>query len=179
MSCATPGDVAVADVLAADDVVRLDRQHRPEDLVLLLADGRRLERGRRLHRRERQDLEQVRDDHVAVGAGALVEVGPLRQAERLGHVDLDVVDVVAVPDRLEEAVGEAEGEDVLRRLLAEEVVDPEDLLLVEDLVQLGVERSGAGEVGAERLLHDDPAALDQAGLRELVHDGRAPPWAAR
>ena len=82
------------------------------------------------------------DDHVAVGAGALVEVGPLREAQRLGHVDLDVVDVVAVPDRLEEAVGEAEGEDVLGRLLAEEVVDAEDLLLVEDLVQLGVEGRG-------------------------------------
>src|SRR6185312_15124622 len=31
-------DVAVADVLPADDVVRLDRGHRAEDLVLLLAD---------------------------------------------------------------------------------------------------------------------------------------------
>ncbi len=37
---------------------------------------------------------------------------------------------------------------------------------------------GAREVGAERLLHDDPAALDQPGLGELVHDRRAPPWAA-
>ena len=40
--------------------------------------------------------------------------------------------------------------------LAEEVVDAEDLLLVEDLVQHVVERHGAGQVGAERLLHDDP-----------------------
>jgi hypothetical protein len=51
-----------------------------------------------------------------------------------------VVDEVAVPDRLEQAVGEAEGQDVERRLLAEEVVDAEDLLLVEDLVDLGVQR---------------------------------------
>ncbi len=79
--------------------------------------------------------------------------------------------MVAVPDRLEEAVGEAEGEDVLGRLLAEEVVDAEDLLLLEDLVQLGVERLGAREVGAEGLLHDDPAALDELGLLQLVHDG--------
>ena len=99
-------------------------------------DRERLQRGRRLHGRERQHLEQVGDDHVAVGAGRLVERRPLLEAERLGHVDLDVVDVVAVPDRLEEPVGEAEGQDVLRRLLAQEVVDPEDLLLLEDLVQL-------------------------------------------
>ena len=63
----------------------------------------------------------------------LVERRALAEPERLRHVDLHVVDEVAVPDRLEEAVGEAEGEDVLRRLLAEEVVDAEDLLLGEDL----------------------------------------------
>ena len=56
--------------------------------------------------------------------------------ERLRHVDLDVVDEVAVPDRLEQAVAEAEGQNVLRRLLAEEMVDAEDLVLGEDLVQL-------------------------------------------
>ncbi len=67
------------------------------------------------------------DDHVAVRAGLLVEAGALAEAERLGNVDLDVIDEVAVPDRLEQAVGEAEGEDVLRRFLAEEMVDPENL----------------------------------------------------
>src|SRR5207342_455692 len=90
------------------------------------------------------------------------------ETEALGYVDLDVVDVVAVPDRFEQTVGEAERQDVLRRLLAEEVVDPEDLLLLEDLVQLGVQLLGALEVGAERLLHDDSAALDQSGLLGLV-----------
>ena len=159
--------------------MRLHRQHRAEDLALLLADRLRLQRRRRLHRGERQHLEEVGHDHVAEGSGGLVEAGPLLEAERLGYVDLDVVDVVAVPDRLEEAVGEAERQDVLRRLLAEEVVDPEDLLLVEHLVQLGVERDGRGEVGAERLLHDDPAALDQAGVAELVDDRPGRPSAAR
>ena len=57
-------------------------------------------------------------------------------SDRLGYVDLHVIDEIAVPDRFEQAVGEAEREDVLGRLLAEEVVDAEDLFLVEDLVQL-------------------------------------------
>jgi hypothetical protein len=35
--------------------------------------------------------------------------------------------VQAVPDRLEQAVGEPEGQDVVNRFLAQEVVDPEDL----------------------------------------------------
>ena len=62
----------------------------------------------------------------------------------------------------------AKRKDVLRRLLAEEVVDPEDLVLVEDLVQLAVQLPGRREVGTEGLLHDDPAALDQVRVLEQV-----------
>ncbi len=159
-------------VLPAYDVVRLERAHRAEHLELLVADRSRGQRRRRLHRHERQHLHQVGDDHVAERAGRLVERRPHLEAERLRHVDLDVVDEVAVPDRLEQAVGEAERQDVLRRLLAEEVVDAEDLLLAEHLVQARVELARRLEVGAERLLHDDPRPLDQAGLGELAHDGQ-------
>ena len=53
-------------------------------------------------------------------------------AHGLGHGDLHVVDVAPVPDRLEQGVGEAERQDVLHRLLAQVVVDAEDLALVED-----------------------------------------------
>ena len=61
--------------------------------------------------------------------------GAALDRQLLGHVDLDIVDVPAVPDRLEQAVGEAKREDVLDGLLAEEVVDAEDLGLVESGVQ--------------------------------------------
>ena len=79
------------------------------------------------------------DDHVAERAGLLVEGGAALDVDRLRHVDLDVGDVVAVPDRLEQPVGEPQRQDVLRRLLAEEVIDPVDRLLVEHLVQRGVQ----------------------------------------
>ena len=80
-------------------------------------------------------------------------------ADRLRHVDLDVADVVAVPDRLEEPVGEPQGEQVVDGLLAQEVVDAEDLRLVEDGVERRVERLGRGQIGAERLLGDDATAV--------------------
>ena len=156
--------VAIPDVLPAHDVRRLDREHRPEDLVLLLADRPRFQGGRRLHGHERHHLQQVRDHHVLVRAGRLVEVGALPQPEGLRDVDLDVVDEVAVPDRLEQPVGEAERQDVLGRLLAEEVVDAEDLALVEGLVHLVVEPDGAVEVSAERLFHDHSRPLDELGV---------------
>ena len=83
-----------------------------------------------------------------------------------------MIDEVAVPDRLEQPVGEAEGQDVLRRFLAQEMVDAENLLLGEDLVQLGVQRDRARQIGAERLFHDDAGALDQVGVRQQAHGGQ-------
>ena len=86
-----------------------------------------------------------------------------------------MVDVVAVPDRLEQAVGEAEGEDVLRRLLAEEVVDAEDLLLGEGLVQRGVERGALARSvpnGFSMMIREP---LDQVGLAEQLARRRVPP----
>ena len=68
-----------------------------------------------------------------IAPGVLVVAGAGLDPDRLGHRDLDVVDELAVPDRLEDPVREAEREHVLDRLLAEVVVDPEDLVLLEVL----------------------------------------------
>ena len=106
------------------------------------------------------------DDHVAISAGLLVKSDAIADVQRLGHVDLDMVDEIAIPDRLEEAIGEPEGQDVLRRLLAEEMVDAENLVFAEDGVQLRIERDCAFEIRAERLLHDDARALGEAGFVE-------------
>ena len=65
----------------------------------------------------------------------------------------------AVPDRLEEAIGKAQRHDVLHRLLAEEMVDPIDLMLLQRLQDLGIERLGRGQVVAERLLDHHPSPL--------------------
>ena len=109
------------------------------------------------------------DDHVPVGAGVVVEIGASLNRERLGRVDLHVGDVLAVPHRLEQAVGEPEGQDVAHRLLAEEVVDPEHLRLAEEGVHRLVQRAGRGQVGAERLLDDDAGTGGQARRAEHGH----------
>ncbi len=72
---------------------------------------------------------------VVAGAGA-ESISPgrrvvLGQALLLGHGDLHVVDVLRVPQRLEDAVGEAQHQQVLHRLLAEVVVDAVGLALGE------------------------------------------------
>ena len=82
--------VPVALVLPSHDLSHVDRTHRIEDLRLLVAQRLGGERRRRLHRDEPEHLEQVGDDHVAVCAGLVVELGPSLDGQRLGHVDLHV-----------------------------------------------------------------------------------------
>src|SRR5699024_3514804 len=100
----------------------------------------------------------------------LVEADTAADTERLGYVDLHVVDEVAVPDRLEQSVGEPERQDVLSGLLAQEVVDTKDLALIEGLVLRRVQRECAAQVGAEGFLHDDARAAYEAGFGECADD---------
>ena len=144
--------VAVALVLAEHGVAGLDRPDRAQDLQPL---GAQLVAGharRGVHQREREQLQQVVLADVAQRARRVVEVAAAVDAAVLGDGDLDRLDRAAVPERLEDAVDEAQDEQVLRRLLAEVVVDPQQLLLVEVLVQRGAQLARAGEVLAERLL---------------------------
>ena len=112
----------------------------------------------------------MRLHHVADRAGLLVERSAALDADLLRDGDLHVVDVAAVPHRLEQPVREAEREDVLDGLLAHVVVDPEDLLLVEDAVDDLVQVPRRGEAITERLLEHDLRSAREAGLAEPVHD---------
>ena len=66
---------------------------------------------------------------IADRAGFLVELAAAIHANFLGHRDLHTGDIIAIPDGLEEGVGEAEVQQTLHRLLAEIVIDPEDARL--------------------------------------------------
>ncbi len=96
---------------------------------------------------------------VTDGARLVKEGAPVLDAERLGHGDLDAAHVGAVPDRLEDGVGEARVEDVLHRLLAEVVVDSIDGVLGKVLAQDAVEFARRRQVAPERLLEHQAGAL--------------------
>ena len=127
--------VAVALELPAHDVGRPQRLHRAEHLLLRVAQLLGAGADGRLHREQRDRLEQVVLDDVAQRTDLFVEATATLHAEVLGHRDLHLPDVVAVPDRLEERVREAEVDDVLRGFLAEVVVDAEDARLGEHRVE--------------------------------------------
>ena len=69
---------------------------------------------------------------IARDAG-LIEIVPTPlHAKRFRHGDLNVIDILLIPKRLKNLVGEPQHENVLNRLLAEVVIDPVYLALRED-----------------------------------------------
>ena len=94
--------------------------------------------------------------HVAQRAGCVVVITAAADGQQFSDSDLDVVDVIAIPDRLKKPVGEAQHHDVLHRFLAEIVIDAENLVFLENAEQLLIQRMRTGKVGAERLFDDDP-----------------------
>ncbi len=130
---------------------------RVERLCFFRADRMGLETRRRLHRHEREQLEQMVRHHVAQGAGVVVEAAPVTHRKGLRHRDLHVVDVVTIPNRLEQPICEPQHHDVLNRLFPEIVIDAIDLALVEHLKKFPVERLRRREIDSEWFLDDQPA----------------------
>src|SRR5262249_6096662 len=125
------GLVLVAAKLTTYHVPWRERRHRLEDLHLLVADGFAVGPRRRFHCEIRQHLEEVILHDVADCSGLIVEGPAPLDAEVLRHGDLHTLDMLAVPDRLQERVGEAEERHVPHRPLAQVVVDAKDVRLVE------------------------------------------------
>ena len=131
---------------------------------------------RRLHRHKRQQLEQVVRHHVAERACCVIETSAMADdPDSLIDRDLHVIDVIAVPDRLEHAVGKAQHQNVLNGFLAEIMIDPVDLVLIDDSEQFAVQRPGGSKVRPERLFDHQPPPcasrlLQHAGAAELFGD---------
>src|SRR5689334_24982815 len=105
-------------------------------------------------------------NHVAQCTGGLVKFGAELDPDGFRHRDLHVVDVITVPDRLEDSVGEAQYHDVLDRLLAQEMIHTIDLRLRQRLENLRIQRPCGSEVAAKRLFNDDAAKASAIFLCE-------------
>src|ERR1035438_333213 len=109
---------------------------------------------------------------VANGADFFIETAPALHAEFLGHGDLYIPDVIAIPDRLEKRIGEAEVQEILHGFLAQIVIDAKDRCLVENFMQSGIQRLRALKVAAEGLLDDDSRVVRASGFCEALHHAR-------
>ncbi len=78
-------------------------------------------------------------DHVPEGPGLVIVAGPALDPEAFGHGDLDALHQIAVPQGLEDGVGEPEDQEILDGFLAQVMVDAVDLGFVEIAVDLLIE----------------------------------------
>src|ERR1700688_30385 len=113
--------------------------------------------------------------HIAEGAGSFIEGASMLDTDSFSCRDLHVVDVIAIPEGLDDVVGEAEDQNVLYGLFAEIMIDAVDLIFVEDLLELLVELSRGLQVVAERLFDNNAGPmtvffLGETCLAELLHD---------
>ncbi len=107
-------------------------------------------------------MQQVILHYIANGADLFVEGAAALHPELLGHGDLYVLDIVAIPNGFEKGVGKTEIQKILHRLLAEIMVDSEDGGFREHLVKRAVESLRRRKIAAERFLDDDSGIVGAA-----------------
>src|SRR5215831_16677364 len=107
---------------------------------------------------------------VADRTRLIIKSTPPLNAEIFGHGHLYTRDVVAIPERFQERIGEAKDEQVVHRPLAQVMVDAEDRLLVEGAEQRAVERLRRKAIMTERFFNDDASAVRAASFAQLFHN---------
>ncbi|MNI21492.1 hypothetical protein D3C73_750190 [compost metagenome] len=95
-----------------------DGAQRAQHLHLFVAHRIRVQVAGRLHRHEAQQLQHMVLHHVPQRAVFVVIRPAVADADRLTDRDLHMVDGQIVPQRFEDGVAEAQGDQVLHRLLA-------------------------------------------------------------
>ena len=156
-------------------VQRTQRDNPAQHLGLFVAYGIGGKGVGRFHRQKAKQLQQVIRHHIPQRAGLFIIAAPMLHPETLRHGDLHMVDVLAIPDRLEDPVGKPEDQNILHRLFPEIVIDPVDLPFLQDPLELVVQRPRRFQVMSERFFDDDatPCALTfdrQTILSQMRHD---------
>ncbi|CAB4561316.1 unannotated protein [freshwater metagenome] len=96
-------------------------------------------------------------DHVPCRANAVVVPSTAADTNVFCHGDLNVIDVLRIPQRFEELVRKSQRKNILNRLFAQIVINAKNRVRRKNRLHHVVEFPGRGEVTAERLLNDNPA----------------------
>src|SRR5215470_4335839 len=104
-------------------------------------------------------------DDVADRSRLIVEAAAALDAEIFRHGDLHALDVVAVPERLHEGIGEAEDDHIVYRPLPQVMINSENRGFIElpeeDLIQM----SRRLQIVTERFFNDDAGVGRAAAMR--------------
>src|SRR5215472_3712224 len=121
-------------------------------------------------------------DHVRQRASFLIIAPPAVDADGFRRGDLYIVHIPAIPDRLEDPVAEAEGQDVLHRLFSEVMVDAVNFAFIENLVQPIAQLLCACQIMPEGFFHDQAmptVSFSEASGADALRRSRILTWLNR
>src|SRR5258708_2640460 len=158
---------------AAQNLLGTEGLDSVQNLGLLVAYRVRPERDRRLHRSEADELHDVVGDHIAQCAGLIVVAAPCFDTYRFGDGNLHMINVAAVPDRLENSIRKPKCQNVLDGFLAEVMVDPINLFLAGEFEKLLIQDLGGFKIASKWLFdnHSPPVMIflfQQPHRRQLL-----------
>jgi hypothetical protein len=113
-------------------------------------------------------LEQVILHHVPQGTGLIKIARSLTDARFLGHCDLHMIDVMPIPQWLDDRIRKPKHQQILYGLFPQIMIDSIDLLFVVVAMQLSIEFAGAGEIRAEGFLNNDSMLPNEAVETRLI-----------
>ena len=95
--------------------------------------------------------------HISQDTGLVIVIASSPHLDLFGNGDLNMIDIVAVPNRLKNGVPKAEHQHILDRFFTEVVIDSVDLIFTKGLVDRFVELFCGRRIGAEWFLDNDSA----------------------
>src|SRR3546814_18020694 len=107
--------------------------------------------------------------HISQGNRIFKIATPVFHAHLLRHRNLDIIDVITVPQRFKQRISKTEGQDILYRFLTEVMVYAVYLLLLECPPQQLVKRYGRLLVVTERFLDNNPVRPRYIGKLVFVN----------
>src|ERR1039458_20378 len=138
-----------------------------------------MHRGGGLHGQKSHDLKHVVLDHVTDRPSVIVELPPPLDPELLRHCDLHTLDVIPIPDRLQEAVGEAKEQKIENGLFTKVVVDTKDSRFRKHEMKSGIQLLRRGEIVPERLLDNHSSIFHAVRLCERLNNTHKKTWRNR
>src|ERR1700761_5950924 len=99
-----------------------------QHLHLRIPDGLGLILLGTIHRDDTKELQQMILYHIPQCATAVIIPPTLAHTYLFGNADLNMIDIVFIPERFEDVVRKTEGHDVLHHLFSQVMIDMIDLL---------------------------------------------------
>src|SRR5258706_13803219 len=128
-------------------------------------------------------------NHVAHGPGFIVIPSPVSHAQLFRNGQLYMINIIPVPERLENRIGKTRSKNILNSLFSKVMINAINLVLGKDVVKKFIEGFGRLQVAYKWFLNDDSCLLrvgskfmlgkvlgdrgeEARGYREIVDNAR-------